>query len=92
MHLGELSCLRFPARLSEERHVGSSFQFQLLGRDYEGLESFKRYRKSFYQMAYDFYFLFIIFIACLKKSLRQIDELVISCIIEHSIVNEIRSV
>jgi len=40
--LGALSCLRFPARLSEERHVGSSFQFQLLGQDYVGLESFKR--------------------------------------------------
>jgi len=40
--LGELSCLRFPQRLSEERHVGSSFQFQLLGLDYPSLESFKR--------------------------------------------------
>ena len=44
---GALSSLRFPARLSDERHVGSSFQFQLLGRDYEGLESFKRFSNAF---------------------------------------------
>ena len=47
---GKLSCLRFPQRLSEERHVGSSFQFQLLGLDYPSLESFKRYHWN-YQLA-----------------------------------------
>ena len=39
---GSLSQLEFPGRQLEEEHVGSSFQFRLLAREYPGLEAFHR--------------------------------------------------